>query len=124
VTPPASHSHIGSGPAIHLATGSTPMAAALASFFTASSFGASLTASHDRSVAVASTAGGRLPAPTAPGGLAAAGGTSAGGGFSPTFFLALLIAFAALARLLSERVRLPFITWRPTVFIAIQERPG
>jgi hypothetical protein len=32
--------------------------------------------------------------------------------------------FAALARLLSERVRLPSITWRPTVFIAIQERPG
>jgi hypothetical protein len=72
----------------------------------------------------AHTGAGQRPAPAAPTGLAASAGGSAGGGFSPSFFLALLVALAGLTRLLSERLRLPSVIWRPTVFIALQERPG
>jgi hypothetical protein len=84
----------------------------------------SLVASADHALAADATATAPAgPAPLTQSGLSAAG-TSAGGGFSPTFFLALLVAFAGLARLLSERLRLPHVAWRPTVFIALQERPG
>jgi hypothetical protein len=57
-------------------------------------------------------------------GLAASTGSSSGGGFSPSLFLALLVALASLACLLSERLRLPSIVWRPAVFVSLQERPG
>ena len=62
------------------------------------------------------------PAPT--GGVAGAGGGGGGGGFAPSFYLALLAALASLARLISERLRLAGLRWRPTVFLALQERPG
>jgi hypothetical protein len=55
---------------------------------------------------------------------ASSGSASSGGGFSPSLFLVLLIALAALACLLSELLRLPSTIWRPIVFVSLQERPG
>jgi hypothetical protein len=57
-------------------------------------------------------------------GLAASTPSSSGGGFSPSLFLALLVALAGLACLLSERLRLPSQVWKPAIVVSFQERPG
>jgi hypothetical protein len=64
------------------------------------------------------------PAQGAPTGLSAAPGGSSGGGFSPSFFLVIVLALAGLARLLCERLRLPSVIWRPVAFVSLLERPG
>jgi hypothetical protein len=64
------------------------------------------------------------PAPGVQTGLSGAPGGSSGGGFSPSFFLATLLALAGLARPLCERLRLPSVAWRPVAFVSLLERPG
>jgi hypothetical protein len=57
------------------------------------------------------------------GGSAAPGGSS-GSGFAPSFFLAILFTLPGLGHLLSERLRLPSVVWRPVAFVSLLERPG
>jgi hypothetical protein len=89
-------------------------------------FGPSFVGSGHGSYPGAALAAVGRPAPGGLGtGLSASAGTSSGGGFSPSFFLTLLCALAGLlARLLSERLRLPSVFWRPAAFVSLLERPG
>jgi hypothetical protein len=59
-----------------------------------------------------------------PTGRSAAPGGSSGSGFSPSFFLAILFTLPGLGHLLSERLRLPSVVWRPVAFVSLLERPG
>jgi hypothetical protein len=100
-------------------------AAAVALMTTLASLGLALTGvdpRHRRSEP-AFAARGRAP-PCPKNGLTDSGTTVSGGGFSPTFFLAFLAAFARFTRLMCERVRLPALIWRPAAFVSLLERPG
>jgi hypothetical protein len=86
--------------------------------------GASL-AGPRQSHPAAAPAAARQPAPGSRSGFSLApGSSSGGGGFSPSFFLAIILALAGLAHLLCERLRLPTVVWRPVAFVSLLERPG